>query len=125
MLPEEMERIERLISENNWIFAKSMPRNPHWYTLRRAWLKDEDFTWMVRAIRQYGYTEYFGGRPYTLLNVGGFKYWTMGDPINPDPNFNQRFNTILINRAKLPDEQIIPQAECLRHVTGEDQVSFQ
>lgn len=28
-------RVKRLLLSHPWIFARSMPDNPHWYTLRR------------------------------------------------------------------------------------------
>jgi hypothetical protein len=70
-----------------------MPENPHEYTTRKKWASDEDFLWVVRFIRTYGYVEWFPdlerGWPYVALDLGGFHYWTMGG------------RQILINRKKL------------------------
>lgn len=71
-----------------WIFAKTMPHDPHYYTLRRTWKADE-FERVVQLIRDHGYHERYGGRWYTAMNVNGFKFWTMGAPAA---------STILINR---------------------------
>lgn len=85
----EFARVGQRLIDAHWIFAKTMPDNPHWYTLRREWLHDDDFIETVQFIRRHGYQEIYGGRPYTMLNVNDYKYWTMGAPLH---------ETILINR---------------------------
>lgn len=85
---ESFEYVGKLLSESRWIFAKTMPQNPHFYTLRKEW-KDSHFVAVVELMRRYGYQEKFAGRNYTQFNVNGYKYWTMGSPID---------QTILINR---------------------------
>ena len=93
-----MKEILKNIETNEWIFAKTMPDNPHSYTLRKNWDKDEDFVNFVKFIRKNGYVENFKGREYTLFNINGYKYWTMGADINtPDG----KPHTILINRARI------------------------
>ena len=87
---EEYERIKGILLSKRWIFAKTMPEHPHWYTLRKEWESDEEFVDIVKAIREYGYQEKFYSKYYTCLNVENMKYWTMGAPVN---------ETILINRA--------------------------
>lgn len=75
-----------------------MPENPHWYTLRKTWADDAAFVEAVEWMRAYGYPEIFEGRKYTMYNLNGHKYWTMGAPIwykNGNPC------TILINRKPL------------------------
>jgi len=84
------DKIKRILLSKRWIFAKTMPDHPHWYTLRKEWEKDEEFVYVVNAIRQYGYTEKFYNKDYTRLDIEDMKYWTMGAPVN---------ETILINRA--------------------------
>lgn len=90
--PEVVRRLGDLLLANDYRFAKTMPENPHWYTLRKTWKRDEDFVEAVELIRRYGYTELYYGRPYTMFNLNGMKYWTMGAPIDI---------TILINRKHL------------------------
>jgi|SRR5687768_10588882 hypothetical protein len=90
--PADLERIRDLLLAQQWIFAKTMPDNPHWYTLRRRWERDEDFAWTVETIRRYGYEEIYEGLPYTVLDIEDMKCWTMGAPIA---------ETILINRKYL------------------------
>jgi hypothetical protein len=78
--PADLQRVGTLLSAQQWIFAKTMPDNPHWYTLRKLWQRDEDFVWSVELIRRYGYEEIYESRPHTVLNVDDMKYWTMGAP---------------------------------------------
>ena len=33
--PADLERVQDLLLAQQWIFAKTMPDNPHWYTLRQ------------------------------------------------------------------------------------------
>ena len=75
-----------------WVFAKTMPDNPHWYTLRRKWSSDDEFVEVVRFIRSEGYEHVYEGWPYVQLDVDDHFYWTMGAPIA---------ETILINRKLL------------------------
>jgi hypothetical protein len=90
--PADLERVQDLLLAQQWIFARTMPDNPHWYTLRKNWERDADFGWTVETIRRYGYEEVYEGRSYTMLNIDGMTYWTMGAP-TPE--------TILINRKYL------------------------
>lgn len=90
----DFERVSALLSAARWIFAKTMPDNPHDYTLRKDW-NDDDFVFVVQYIRQHGYQGKFGGRTYTYLDAGGHYHWTMGAPINKDDGTPC---TILINR---------------------------
>lgn len=87
----DIERALRHIASVRWQFARSMPSNPHEYTLKK-WKAESscEFEWLVREIREYGYQETFNGRRYVYLKVEGYVYWTMGEPMA---------DTILINRA--------------------------
>lgn len=78
MAPEQFQRIGRLLATHPYRFAKTMPHNPHWYTLREEWqdVGDEVYNEVITAIREHGYDEWFGGRKYRVLNVNGFKHWT-------------------------------------------------
>lgn len=83
------------LTRADYAFAKTMPKHPHHYTLRKDW-NDEDFVKTVEIMRQYGYPEHFYRKQFIRFNVNQYKYWTMGEPINKD---GQPW-TILINRAK-------------------------
>jgi len=94
-----------------YIFAKTMPHNPHWYTLRKDWDSSE-FDRAVEFIRKNGIAELFAGRVYTVLYHGKYKYWTMGAPIR---------KTILINRKEISQtgyNQVAPIYDSL-HIAPE------
>ena len=85
--------IANILLGKHYHFAKTMPQHPHWYTRRREWGNDEpQFERVVQYIRDHGYDETFKGRAYKMLAINGYKYWTMGAPLN---------ETILINRTVL------------------------
>lgn len=78
------------IEDSHWIFAKTMPGNPHVYALRKN-CNEQNFIEFVEHIREFGEEELFEAKMYRCFCIGGRKYWTMGDAIE---------KTILINRAK-------------------------
>ena len=82
--------VARALHSARWTFAKTMPHNPHEWTLRRHWPGRVPFDTVVAYIRERGYTMKFGRRDYRCLDVNGFRYWTMGAAYE---------ETILINRA--------------------------
>ncbi len=64
----------------------------HSYTLEKWSPEDRDeFYALVQHIRDCGYVEWFRGVGYVMFDVGEYRYWTMGWPIE---------ETILINRKK-------------------------
>ncbi len=87
-----VEEVAEAFAGHRWIYAKTMPDNPHEYTLRREWADDVFFDAVVTAIRRLGYVTTYRGRQYTQLDMGEHFYWTMGHPIS---------ETILINRKRL------------------------
>lgn len=97
MTSDELARLQTLLEAAEWVFAKTMPKNPHHYTLRWTWPSDEDFVWAVVTLRRLGEVERWWRKDYIVINLNGYKYWTMGAPIGPAPYDRQR-DTILINR---------------------------
>ena len=83
--------ISAALLSQKWIYAKTQPKSPHEYCLRKDWLAKISFDDVVMYIRQHGYHEMFGRRLYTYCNFDGYRYWTMGSPLR---------DTILINRSK-------------------------
>ncbi len=82
--------VNGLIGRSHWIFAKTMPENPHYYMLRKE-SDESEFVRFVKLIRKYGYKNLYEGCWYAVLNVYEWYYWTMGAPIE---------ETILINRKE-------------------------
>ena len=97
---DALRALHQAFAQQRWIFAKTMPENPHEYTLRQHWnaayLSFDD---AVALIRGYGYPAYFKRRRYLQFNVLDAFYWTMGAPIE---------ETILINRAKIDKDTPMP-----------------
>ena len=92
MESKSKEDLSNRLQLQRWIFAKTMPKNPHYYTLKKNWKFPEAFEESVILIRKYGIEEKFRGWPYICFNFDGYKYWTMGSPVS---------QTILINRKPL------------------------
>lgn len=78
------------ISNSNWTFAKTMPQWPHYYIVRSS-QNEKDFVAFVEYIRANGKPEAFLDKTYIYLELDGWKYWTMGDPIE---------KTTIINRCR-------------------------
>lgn len=86
------EKIEGLLENAIYTFAKSMPNIPHEYTLKKNWNNPYHFEEAVRHIRKYGIKQKFWKKTYTYLFLRQYKYWTMNNPVD---------QTILINRERL------------------------
>jgi hypothetical protein len=85
-----LDEARAFIANARWIFARTMPENPHWYTLRKE-NANEGFESFVVFIRQNGYRSAFKGHWYVKFDIDGWTYWTMGAPLS---------ETILINRSE-------------------------
>jgi hypothetical protein len=90
----DLERFRTLVEPREFVFAKTMPEIPHWYTMRRSWAADGSFDEAVALQRRIGYVRSWPpgaarGRKYTYLNLNGFKYWTMGEPVAACPLMNR------------------------------------
>ena len=95
--PEDRERATRLLLSQPWKVAKTMPKIPHEYTLRRLWVNDEDFIWTVEHLRATGYEQLFGGRVYTYYDIAEYQYF----PCDGETRglLAARTTVTLINRA--------------------------
>jgi len=91
------EKADRLLKGATFITAKSMPENPHQYSLRETWENDEDFVNVVLFIRANGIEQRFWRKKYIYYYLDGYKYWTMGCPTHND----SKTGTILINKKKI------------------------
>nr|WP_321232378.1 hypothetical protein [uncultured Psychroserpens sp.] len=75
------EFVGKTLENCNWIFAKTMLKNPHWYTLRSDFGNNEVYLSIVRHIRYFGKDEIFQGILYRVFYVGSYKYWTMPEDL--------------------------------------------
>ncbi|MEN3339854.1 MAG: hypothetical protein V7647_3530 [Acidobacteriota bacterium] len=103
---------ELLFDRARWKFAATMSSNPHSYSLRRTWERDEDFVWTVGTIRCIGVREKYppsgpAARWYVVYRVkcprsgADCQFWTMNWPIGDLSWGWARLNTAgttLINR---------------------------
>lgn len=92
----DLHRLTFVLETQEYRYAKTMPKWPHWYTLRKTWSDDSAFIFAVETIREHGFTEHFAGKPFRAFALNGWKYWTMGSPIE---------ETILINRKPIVDAE--------------------
>jgi hypothetical protein len=83
------------VEANTWTYAKTMPQCPHEYVVRKNIADDDSFCRFVMTIRRFGNDEPFYSKIHRYLDVGPFKYWTMGDWLA---------TTIIINRARIDHE---------------------
>ncbi len=85
----------KFVAVHEWRYAKTMPKNPHFYIVKNAQSPDQ-FHEAVNFIRENGYVKYFFKRRFVYYDYDGYSYWTMGDPIE---------ETIILNRAIIEGTQ--------------------
>lgn len=86
--------VGQTLEQCNWVFARTMPNNPHSYTLKKDMEDDQLFLKLVSHIRYFGELEIFEGVMYRVFYYNGYKYWE-----HPCDNKNEDVD--LINRAIL------------------------
>jgi len=108
-------RMRSLWSKQEWVFAKTMPKNPHWYALRKQWKPADTFDESVISIRYHGVVELFQKRPYTVFRMNAHKYWTMGAPLS---------DTLLINRKRLQPSSAFDSIAAMYDSLFQDETSL-
>jgi SAM-dependent methyltransferase len=89
----KLNALPELFRSEIWTWAKTMPGIPHEYIVRgKCRMSDEQFAVVVRMQRELGKHEVWGRYYFPYLYVDGYKYWTMGDPVE---------ETIILNRQKV------------------------
>lgn len=79
------------IDAHEWTFAKSMPLIPHFYVVRKQCRSDDEFIAVVNHIRAHGEARPWGrSRPLTYFDIGGWTYWTMGNPMHDTTIINRK-----------------------------------
>jgi hypothetical protein len=108
--PDEFERLRSLLWAARWRTASSMPSIPHSYTLRKWWDNDEDFQWVIAALRRSGYHQTFGSRIYLYTDVDEYQVfdaaaagpeetWIDVMELDPRPGREGQYKVAGINRA--------------------------
>lgn len=70
------EFVGKILEQCKWVFARTMPDNPHHYTLRKDFGNDNLFLSLVKHIRYFGAFEEFGGMMFRCFYWENFKYFT-------------------------------------------------
>ena len=89
----DIDKIREFIARCQWTFAKTMPWAPHEYIVRgKCSLSEDEFLYFIDMQRHFGVYEHWGKYYHPYLYIDGYKYWTMGAPVE---------ETIVMNRAKV------------------------
>ena len=86
-----LDAMKVFIAKHEWAFAKTMPQWPHWYVVRKN-CNDDEFVTFALYIREKGEIRSWGPYMHTYLDIDGYTYWTIGNPIE---------ETTIINRAEI------------------------
>ena len=92
-----------------WIYAATMPRHPHRYTLKRE-QNPRRFERAVLAIWERGHDRRYLGRLWRSLDVGPRHYvWVHTLPDEAEAMGLEELleTTILINRAEAPQDRLL------------------
>ena len=89
----------------NWVFAKTMPNNPHFYSIREK-AEETTFKKVVDYIRYFGDLNIYNEQVYRVLQIDDFIYWTM-------PSDIANYNCDLINKKPLLKNKSLNKSEHL------------
>jgi hypothetical protein len=78
------------IGAHKWVFARTMPENPHEYVLIRRSTDWREHLRFLRWIRVWGDNELYRGVNYRYRTIGEWRYWALGP------------NDTIINRRRAP-----------------------
>ncbi len=88
----DLDIIRGYIARCECTYAKTYPTTPHEYIVRgKCPLTEEESLYFVKVQRAIGIPARWGPYNFPYLHIDGYKYWTMGSPLD---------KTIIINRAK-------------------------
>jgi hypothetical protein len=80
---KDVERATALLQHAEFVFARTMADNPHFYTPRKTWANDADFLFAASAIRLYGHREKYvppgavkAAYSETVFAAGEHFYWS-------------------------------------------------
>ena len=100
-----IEEVQEWMESVHWIYAKSMPKHPHFYTLKRD-QAPRRFEAVVFTIWETGYDRWYLRRPWRSLDVGEYFVWVHTKPTGSDAPAPLQA-TILVNRAVLVQERLL------------------
>lgn len=83
-----IEEFRAFVAATNWTYAKTMPRWPHEYVMRKA-ANAAEFDEAARLIHSHGFEVRLRTKSQDYLDVDGWCYWAMGDPGGLDDIINR------------------------------------
>jgi|TARA_Y100000033_G_scaffold11549_1_gene10736 hypothetical protein len=87
------EEVGELLEKQKYKFARTMPWNPHWYTLKETWDDGDLYKYVIGWILENGEMRIWGKqKPRRYFDYGIWRYW----PMTTDPE-----ESILLNRCKI------------------------
>ena len=92
-----------------YVFARTMPRIPHWYTLRKWWANPGDYEAAGRVILEHGEALYWNRWKRRYLQANGVKYWVMTEDIAESEVLNRTRS-----QYEVAYDQIAPAYDSIR-----------
>lgn len=92
-----LERVGALLEAHRYVFARTMPKVPHCYTVKRNWQDAAAFREVVCELHALGEARAWHRQQYDYLDVNQHYYWSVEDRDAPPEA------TTLINRAVRAD----------------------
>lgn len=84
-----MDEVLQAIDNLEFVYAKSMPKIPHYYTVKNDKNK-KHYETLFRYILKNGYIEKFYNKEYRYCDIGLYKYWLMSEDINVSKIINRK-----------------------------------
>ena len=84
-----MDKVLEAIDHLEFVFAKTMPKIPHYYTVKNEQNK-EYYETLFFHILNNGYDDKFFKKTFRYANIGVYKYWIMADNIEESRIINRR-----------------------------------
>jgi hypothetical protein len=86
--PELVERARDFVVRKEWIFAKTMAANPHWYVVlfHQRGADRDGYLALRELIMRYGWNRRWHGSTWRTYTLDGYSYWTIHPVINRKPS---------------------------------------
>ena len=70
--------VRSLLDKAKYKFAKTMPWNPHYYTLKETWENPDEYQEVIAYILDHGEIRKWGKqKPRPYFDHNGWRYWPM------------------------------------------------
>jgi hypothetical protein len=85
--PELVERAHAFVARKEWIFAKTMADNPHFYVVlyHQRGADRDGYLALRELIMRWGWNRRWHGSTWRTYDLDGFSYWTITPVINRKP----------------------------------------